>query len=403
VVAGVVGGLLATGLIAALTRKSPASTSGTGPPNPASASTPGTTRPQKTATPSPTRTSPTDFASIYQAESSGVVRIEVVGCGDAGIGTGFLLSPTLVATVDHVTTDSAVISLIDGGQRTTGTVIGNDPTQDLALIRASKALTGHALTLARSTPSVGSRVAAIGFPIGDPITLTVGDISGLDRNITIDGTGRSGLIETDTPLNPGNSGGPLLNLDGNVVGLVDAGRTGANGIAYAVPAAAAQVAFQQWQNTPQPVHPASCPNPLGPSAAASPNLPAPSDKGVADQDAEGVAAAFNTYFNGINTGNYSAAWAVLTPRLQGEMGYNHFQTGDSTTYDSAINVLAATDDGNGVVHVSLAFNSIQAPANGPNGEACDNWTLAYTLLKNPDSTWQIDATEPINGFTHTPC
>jgi hypothetical protein len=163
--------------------------------------TPTSTASTKTA-PASKAPTPTDFAALYAQASSGVVSIETIGCSDQGVGTGFLLSPTLVATVHHVIADSAVISLIAGKQRTTGTVIGSDPSTDLALVRANRPLTGYHFQLAGADPAIGSRVAAIGFPIGDPITLTVGDISGLDRNINVGGNALTGLIQTDTRSTP---------------------------------------------------------------------------------------------------------------------------------------------------------------------------------------------------------
>jgi serine protease Do len=361
----------------------------------------GTSASSKPAEASNTPTTAADFAALYAQAGSGVVRIETVGCNAQGVGTGFLLSPTLVATVHHVIADSEVISLIAGSQRTTGTVIGSDPSTDLALVRASRPLTGHNFQLADVDPAVGSGVAAIGFPIGDPITLTVGHISGLERNITVGGNSLTGLIETDTPINPGNSGGPLMTLDGKVGGLVDADRLDANGIAYAVPARVAASKYALWQVTPQPLPAATCSNPLGPPQQADPNLAAPTAGNVTATQAAGIAAAFNTYFGGINTGNYAAAWAVLSPKAQAQTPFAQFQTGAS--YDSDLQVLDAHSLASSRVLVTLSFNSLQAPAKGPNGETCDNWTLDYTLIQAGDGGWQIDASAAHNGSTHTPC
>ena len=97
----------------------------------------------------------------------------------------------------HVVADSVVVSLMDGDQRTTGSVIGIDPRRDFALVRPQQPLHGYHFQLSSSSPAVGDPVAAIGFPIGDPITFTQGHISGLHRNIEVDGTPLADLIETD--------------------------------------------------------------------------------------------------------------------------------------------------------------------------------------------------------------
>ena len=79
-----------------------------------------------------------------------------------------------------------------------------------------------------SQPEVGTDVGAVGYPLAGQESLTKGSISGLARTIDVGNGPLGGLIQTDTPLNPGNSGGPLLSVDGTVVGLVDAGNTTTN-------------------------------------------------------------------------------------------------------------------------------------------------------------------------------
>lgn len=341
-----------------------------------------------------------DFASVYAKEQSGVVRIEVVGCSDSGIGTGFLLSPTLVATVDHVVSESTVVSLAAGDQHTTGQVIGSDPDHDLALVRVDSPLTGYHFRFAEASPQVGDRVAAIGFPIGDPITLTQGGVSGLERDIDVDGRHRSGLVETDTPVNPGNSGGPLLAADGTVVGLVDALNTSANGIAYAVPASQAGPQMTQWTRSPGTVAPASCTTPLGPSQEQT---AIPAISGLDAGASSGISSAFETYFDGINTGDYDAAWHVLSPRLRSGSSLESFADGDATSFDFAQRVIDATQIDPSTATVVLEFTSIQASDKGPDGDTCDDWTLVYTMVEGSDGTWYIDATTPYHGSSHTSC
>ncbi|MBC7560759.1 MAG: trypsin-like peptidase domain-containing protein, partial [Dermatophilaceae bacterium] len=167
-----------------------------------------------------------------------MVRIQAITYDGDGVGTRFLIAPDLVATVAHVVNQSAALNLTVGdkgaGGSTNGVVVGIDHSADVALVRLNHQVQGHVFIMADEAPRVGQEVAAIGFPAGDPMTLTRGTVSGLDRTIPIEVVQRGGLIETDAAINPGNSGWPLLSADSQVFGLVDAKNMAAEGIAFAV-------------------------------------------------------------------------------------------------------------------------------------------------------------------------
>jgi S1-C subfamily serine protease len=167
------------------------------------------------------------------------VRIETTACNGGDVGSGFLIAPDLVATVAHVVTGAVSIVIRTNGTTTTGTVVGIDTQSDLALVKTPTPLSGHVFSLDSSQPEVGTDVGAIGYPLAGPESLAKGSISGLGRTIDVNDSSLDGLIQTDAPVNPGNSGGPLLAVDGTVVGLVDAMAAGANGIGYAIPAQSA--------------------------------------------------------------------------------------------------------------------------------------------------------------------
>jgi S1-C subfamily serine protease len=217
-----------------------------------------TTATPPTTTTAPPKPKPT-FAQVVARIRTGIVRIEVTTCDGADIGTGFLLSQRLVATVDHVVNGEQRIALKQNGRIVaTGTVIGADPARDVALVRTSKPIHGHLFELATRAPELGEDVAAIGFPLGLPLTVTRGSVSGSDRTIPIEGIKRRSLIQTDAAVNPGNSGGPLITDSGTVVGLVDLGTTQANGLAFAVSAHVANALLQAWKAAPQPIAATTC-------------------------------------------------------------------------------------------------------------------------------------------------
>jgi hypothetical protein len=204
---------------------------------------------------------PRTFPDVVAQVRSGVIRIETTACDHQEIGTGILLSPTLVATVEHVVSGGISIKLKrDGHVIGTGTIIGSDAARDVALVRSSRPISGHNFRFAARAPRVGEDVAAIGFPLALPLTVTRGSVSGLDRTIPIGGVNRKRLVQTDAAVNPGNSGGPLITDDGLVVGLVDlkADPDEASGLAFAVSADVASPLLAAWRSAPQPVSAARC-------------------------------------------------------------------------------------------------------------------------------------------------
>jgi S1-C subfamily serine protease len=178
---------------------------------------------------------------IVERVGPAVVRVETrqtAGARRGGTGSGVILSSDgLILTNSHVVAGAAVIGLADTEGRTTDAqLLGDDPDTDLALIRANAARDLPAATLGVSrTLQRGQLVAAIGNPLGFEWTVTAGVISALGRSLPT-GTGRliEDVIQTDAALNPGNSGGPLVASNGEVIGINTAVIPGAQGISFAV-------------------------------------------------------------------------------------------------------------------------------------------------------------------------
>lgn len=212
-----------------------------------------------TATTPPKKAAPRTFAQVVAHVDTGVIRIQTTTCTGGAIGTGILISPTLIATVEHVVDGAQTITLKRNGKIVGhGTVIGSDSARDVALVRSSRPISGYRFKLAARAPLLGEDVAAIGFPFGLPLTVTRGSVSGLGRTIPINGINRTRLVQTDAAVNPGNSGGPLMTDSGVVVGLVDLGTSQANGLAFAVSALTAGPLLRAWRSAPQPVSATSC-------------------------------------------------------------------------------------------------------------------------------------------------
>ncbi|MDQ1686891.1 MAG: hypothetical protein QOC82_3628 [Frankiaceae bacterium] len=202
-----------------------------------------------------------DPAAIYDREAPGVVTVFSVlpagsdsggGSGGQGLGSGFVVNDRgEIATNAHVVTDgegSAIrtakevyVAFADGNE-VSAKIVGFDPNADVALLRIDPSgLTLRPLPLGTAADlRVGSPVAAIGSPFGEPQSLSVGVVSAVDRQITsLTGFQIAGAIQTDAAINHGNSGGPLVNARGEVLGInsqIQSASGGGEGVGYAVPA-----------------------------------------------------------------------------------------------------------------------------------------------------------------------
>lgn len=196
------------------------------------------------------------LSALYQNVKSSVVVIQDLVPGYALFGgrvyslqqgSGFVTevnSQKVVVTNNHVI-DGAInvtVTFADGNSYP-ATVLGQDAKADLAILSVPAIPSGiQSLTLVSSASlQVGDPVVAVGSPYGLQGTLTTGVISALGRIIIEDSSSsRSGqsipdTIQTSTPINSGNSGGPLLNYAGNVVGITTAGIADSQGLGFAIP------------------------------------------------------------------------------------------------------------------------------------------------------------------------
>ncbi|MBU1159863.1 trypsin-like peptidase domain-containing protein [Patescibacteria group bacterium] len=155
-------------------------------------------------------------------------------------GTGFFVSNDgLVITNKHVVEDKEAeyTIIINDGSRFNAKVLARDPFQDVAILKVEGS-NFKSLSIGDSDKiKIGQTVIAIGNALGEfQNTVSTGIISGLNRNVTLDtGEELQGLIQTDAAINRGNSGGPLVNLAGEVIGINTAMAQSAENIGFALP------------------------------------------------------------------------------------------------------------------------------------------------------------------------
>jgi S1-C subfamily serine protease len=160
--------------------------------------------------------------SVVERAGPAVVSLEIVGHrGPAGAGSGFAVTPDgYVMTNSHVVATATQIRVRTAtGEEVSGRVVGEDPATDLALVRVETALPYISVDGVLS-PKVGQLAVAIGNPLGFESTVSTGVVSALGRSLR--GRGNrliDGVIQHTAPLNPGNSGGPLLDTAGRVIGV----------------------------------------------------------------------------------------------------------------------------------------------------------------------------------------
>jgi 2-alkenal reductase len=205
-----------------------------------------------------------DPARIYASRAAGVVTIySVFANGQRSQGSGFVVSPSgHVLTNSHVVTNAGEGSDVDGasqvyvvfadGDRIPGRIVGWDLFNDIGLVKVDPG--DHAVAPVplgdSSRVVVGQPVAAIGSPFGQESSLAVGVVSATERSIEslTSAYDVSDAIQIDAPINHGNSGGPLLDATGRVIGInaqIRSDSGNADGVGFAIPINSARRSMEQ--------------------------------------------------------------------------------------------------------------------------------------------------------------
>ncbi len=170
-----------------------------------------------------------------------------------GVGSGFVFrSDGLILTNWHVVENADQLTVeFNDGRQVAGAVVAQDQANDLAVVRVAATGLPTATLGTSANLKIGQLVVAIGSPLGTfTDSVTSGILSAVGRSLSVSGTGRgqeqlSNLLQTDAAINEGNSGGPLLDASGQVIGINVAVATSAQGIGFAVPVDAAQSVISQ--------------------------------------------------------------------------------------------------------------------------------------------------------------
>lgn len=179
------------------------------------------------------------FATVYRGVRDSVVQIRVLTAGgQTATGTGFVYDDTHLVTNEHVVANERDLFV---RYRTTGwrdaTVVGTDVYSDLAVLQVDdRPSVADPLPLLGRDPPIGTEVVAIGNPFGLSGTVSTGIVSGVNRTLPAPNNfSIPDALQTDAPVNPGNSGGPLVDLRGQVVGVISAGGGDNIGLAISAP------------------------------------------------------------------------------------------------------------------------------------------------------------------------
>ena len=181
--------------------------------------------------------------SVVERVSPAVIGVTAGGEQPAGAGSGFLISPDGYALTNSHVVDGQprLTARTADGDRLAAELVGDDPATDLALIRLAAGELPYAEIGDSDALRVGQLVIAMGDPLGFHATVSTGVVSALGRAMR----GREGrlienVVQHSAPLNPGNSGGPLVDSHGRVVGINTAIIAMAQGLGFSIPASTAR-------------------------------------------------------------------------------------------------------------------------------------------------------------------
>jgi serine protease Do len=178
---------------------------------------------------------PPDFSALIERIAPAVVAI---AGAKATVGSGFVTRGGVVTAAHVVRGAGSPVAVVSGGERRAARVLATDQARDLALLEVPGYTAAATLPLATAPPRVGEWIVVLGNPFGAGLVATAGIVSATPGAITTPAFVEK--VQINAAVNPGNSGGPICNLRGEVVAVASSLVPGGQGIAFATPAAAVE-------------------------------------------------------------------------------------------------------------------------------------------------------------------
>jgi serine protease Do len=332
---------------------------------------------------------------------SGVVRIQATGCEKPWSGTGFLVeSPgdNLLVTAGHVARNASVLSVKADRGIVRAEVVGYDMSSDVAVLRLDQPLEGHRFTLDVHEAPLGQDIGVLGYPFGvTDLRLSRGTVSSGDTSVTYDGDEGftvDHVITTDAAVNGGNSGGPAIEPDGPVIGLVTGAQNWngdpsnpapAQGNNFLVPARVIDAKYKHRQDLSGEREPCDDDS----AAPADPDTDLDVTVRSDDEAAGDIALSLYQHGAAINQGRYDAAWQMFTAREQRALNddVERWQEGLASSFWDSIVVKSVSRRGD-AAQAKVALRTRQDAAYG-NGQTCSDWSMTYSMVRS-HGTWLID-------------
>ncbi len=380
--------------------------------------TPVPTDPTK-ATPSESSPAPPttmSWTEVFDEVSSGVVFVQPHACGiDSSEGAaGILIGGDLVLTAAHVIEEPDGLAGVDlrvGNQIAGGTIIGFNKNADLALLRSSSPLLGHHFTFASHEVEMGSALAVLGFPYAKADDrsdvskakpkIAEGTVSDLDQKISYDGENYiKNVMQTSVLSNGGNSGGPVVNSSGELVGVHIAGDryeqdTGVKPPAYAVEAPRVIKAVGEWLTREAELPAQNCDD-IGEEWTVQLDIASDHDQ------AANIGQSFKEHAEAINRGDFASAFTIFTQRMvtSETKDVDAWSAGlNSSAWESLVvkDVEMATADN---LRATIAFVTHQDAEDGPEElvePTCAQWELSYRMRwDNTKARWLVNSQKSTN-------